>query len=158
MLEAQAISPRLSDIIRPSDVHLELRGASQPEVLSELVSSLALSSANSDSLVKVLQRRESMGSTGVGHGVAVPHCRTSLADRIRIVFGRHPPGVQWCGADGEPVRFFFLLVAPPVEVSNAYLPVLGKVAGFVNSPENRRRLAEIQSPQEFLDLIASAGV
>jgi PTS system nitrogen regulatory IIA component len=158
MLEAQAVPSGLSDLIRPSDVHLELRGASQPEVLSELVRSLTLSSANSDALVEVLQRRESMGSTGVGHGVAVPHCRTSLADRIRIVFGRHPAGVPWCGADGEPVRFFFLLIAPPVEVSNAYLPVLGKVAGFVNSTDNRQRLAEIQSPPEFLDLIARASL
>jgi hypothetical protein len=62
MLEAQAIPTRPSDIIHTLDVHLELRGASQHEVLSELVSSLTLSAANSDALVKVLQRRESMGS------------------------------------------------------------------------------------------------
>jgi len=158
MLEAQEIPAKLSELIRPADVHLELLGVSQHDVLRELVSPLGLDAANSETLVRVLQRRESLGSTGVGHGVAVPHCRTPLVDRIRIVFGRQLQGVAWCGADGEPVRFFFLLVAPPVEVSNAYLPVLGKVAGFVNGRENRQCLAEIHSSQEFLDLIAAAGL
>jgi mannitol/fructose-specific phosphotransferase system IIA component len=107
MLEAQEIPAKLSELIRPADVHLELLGVSQHEVLRELVSPLGLDAANSETLVKVLQRRESMGSTGVGHGVAVPHCRTALVDRIRIVFGRQLQGVPWCGADGEPVLFFF---------------------------------------------------
>ena len=99
-----------------------------------------------------------MGSTGVGHGVAVPHARTPLLDRIHVVFGRQPQGVAWCGADGDPVRLFFLLAAPPAEVSNAYLPVLGKVAAFANTPDIRRRLDEIRSSQEFLGLLAEAGL
>jgi len=157
MLEAKAFPANLRDIVRPADVHLDLAGCSRHGVLRELVAPLALDPASSATLVKVLQRRESMGSTGVGHGVAVPHCRTHLVDRIHVAFGRQSQGVAWCGADGEPVRFFFLLVAPPVERSNNYLPVLGKVAAFANSPDTRRRLGQIRSPQEFLELIADSG-
>lgn len=158
MLEAKVLPSKLSEIVRSADVHLDLAGNSQHDVLRELVAPLALDPASSEALVKVLQRRESMGSTGVGHGVAVPHCRTQLVDRIHVVFGRQPQGVAWCGADGEPVRFFFLLVAPPVEVSNAYLPVLGKVSAFANNPDTRRRLGEIHSPLEFLELISESGL
>jgi len=153
MLEAQEIPAKLSELIRPADVHLELLGVSQHDVLRELVSPLGLDAANSETLVKVLQRRESMGSTGVGHGVAVPHCRTPLVDRIRIVFGRQLQGVAWCGADGEPVRFFFLLVAPPVVVSNAYLPVLGKIAQFSKEADVPERLLKIREPREFMQLL-----
>jgi len=89
MLEAKAVPTKLSDIIGPADVHLDLTSTS----------------------------------------------RTPLLDRIHVVFGRQPQGVAWCGADGDPVRLFFLLAAPPAEVSN-----------------------EIRSSQEFLGLLAEAGL
>jgi mannitol/fructose-specific phosphotransferase system IIA component (Ntr-type) len=158
MLGAKETPARLSDVIRVADVHLDLAGDSQAGVLRELVASLDLSGQDAATAVRLLQRRESMGSTGVGHGVAVPHCRTSLVDRLHVMFGRQPRGVAWCGADGEPVRFVFLLVAPPAEVSNDYLPMLGKVARFANDPETRRRLGEIRTTEEFLRLIADAGL
>ena len=158
MLGAKETPARFCDVVRETDVHLHLVSDSQPDVLRELVASLGLGAEDCASVLKIVQRRESMGSTGVGHGVAVPHCRTPLVDRLHVVFGRQPLGVAWCGADGEPVRFFFLLVAPPPEVSNDYLPMLGKVARFANDPDTRRRLGEIRTREEFFQLIAAAGL
>jgi mannitol/fructose-specific phosphotransferase system IIA component (Ntr-type) len=158
MLGAKETPVRLGDVIREADIHLDLAGDSEPDVLGELVAALGLSPEDSASVLRVVQRRESMGSTGIGHGVAVPHCRTPLVDRLHVVFGRQARGVGWCGADAEPVRFIFLLVAPPVEVSNDYLPMLGKVARFANDPEARRRLGEISTREKFFQLIAGTGL
>ena len=92
-------------------------------------------------------------SKGIGKGIAIPHCRSLVVNRLRLAYGRKPGGVDFKAIDGDPVYNFFLIVAPPLEVSNQYLPVLGKIAQFAKDPDVPARLAEIQSPQEFLDLL-----
>ena len=58
----------------------------------------------------------------------------------------------------QPAKFFFLIVAPPLEVSNQYLPVLGKIAQFAKEEDVPRRLLEISTPDEFLQLIEEKGL
>nr|MBA2687032.1 PTS sugar transporter subunit IIA [Gemmatimonadaceae bacterium] len=60
--------------------------------------------------------------------------------------------------DEKPVNFFFLIVAPPLEVSNQYLPVLGKIAQFSKEPDVPDRLFKLQSPAEFMELLKEKGV
>ncbi len=55
--------------------------------------------------------------------------------------------------DGQPVHNFFLIVAPPLEVSNQYLPVLGKIAQFAKDPDVPEHLLDLGSPEAFLDLL-----
>jgi mannitol/fructose-specific phosphotransferase system IIA component (Ntr-type) len=55
--------------------------------------------------------------------------------------------------DGAPVQNFFLIVAPPLEVSNQYLPVLGKIAGFAKDPDVPARLAGLGEASDFLALL-----
>jgi mannitol/fructose-specific phosphotransferase system IIA component (Ntr-type) len=90
--------------------------------------------------------------------VAIPHSRTQLVDRLRIVFGRRLGGIEWNAMDGQPVSFVFLLVAPPVEVSNDYLPVLGRVAQLMHDPEVPARLARALAPAEVLQLLDEKSV
>jgi len=77
----------LSDFVRESDIHLQLAGVTKDDVLASLVDSLGLAAADAAFVLRVLQRREHLGSTGIGRGVAIPHCRTAVVDRLRIVFG-----------------------------------------------------------------------
>jgi mannitol/fructose-specific phosphotransferase system IIA component (Ntr-type) len=148
----------LRDFLRESDVHLELAGTSKRDVLAELVGSLGLLPEQSALLLKVLERRESLGTTGIGRGVAIPHCRTQLVDRLRVVFGRRTGGVEWEAMDHQPVSFVFLLAAPPVEASNDYLPVLGRVAQLMQDPEVPGRLGMVQTPAQFLQLIGEKSL
>ena len=60
--------------------------------------------------------------------------------------------------DEKPVNFFFLIVAPPLEVSNQYLPVLGKIAQFSKEPDVPGRLMELTEPKQFLALLEEKGV
>lgn len=156
MIDTKEKSVRLGDFLHTEDVHLNLHGATQFEVMRELASSLGLDAERCSALLKGLQRRESMESTALGHGVAVPHCRSSTLPRLRVAFGRPQQPVPWGAADGEPVRYVFLLAAP--HVSPEYLPILAKIAHLVNNPDFRRRLAELQSADEFFQLPAEAGV
>lgn len=148
----------LRDFLSESDVYLSLQGTDKRTILAELVGHLGLSPDNALVMLKVLERRENLGSTGIGGGVAIPHCRTQLVPRLRVLFGRIPEGIPWEATDGKPVYWIFLLAAPPVEVSNDYLPVLGRVAQLMKDSDMPVRLAGITSPDALMALLHDRGV
>jgi mannitol/fructose-specific phosphotransferase system IIA component (Ntr-type) len=113
---------------------------------------------SSGTLLRVLQRRENLGSTGVGRGIAIPHCRSLVVSRLRLAYGRLPAGANFQAIDSRPVFHFFLIVAPPLEISNQYLPVLGRIAQFAKEPDVPERLAALKSPDDFFRLLEEKGV
>jgi len=144
---------KLRDFFTADAVSLDLKSDSKDDLLKELVRLLKLDEKSESILFKTLKRRENLGSTGIGKGIAIPHCRSLVANRLRLAYGRKPQGVDFNAIDGEAVHHFFLIVAPPLEVSNQYLPVLGKIAQFAKDPEVPARLLEIETPAEFLALL-----
>jgi nitrogen PTS system EIIA component len=143
----------LRDFFDRDAVELQLESETKDEILKELVRLLHLDEKSEGILFKMLKRRENLGSTGIGHGIAIPHCRSLVVSRLRLAFGRKPEGVDYKAIDDQPVRNFFLIVAPPLEVSNQYLPVLGKIAQFAKDPDVPGRLNELDSPDDFLALL-----
>lgn len=139
-------------------VALDLQGETKDEILKELISLLALDEKSESILFKMLKRRENLGSTGIGRGIAIPHCRSLVVNRLRIAFGRKPGGIEYDAIDDEPVEHFFLIVAPPLEVSNQYLPVLGKIAQFSKEPDVPKRLSEMQASSDFLALLEEKSI
>jgi nitrogen PTS system EIIA component len=135
-------------------IDLDLKGETKDEILKEMIAVLGLDEKSESILYKMLKRRENLGSTGIGKSIAIPHCRSLVVNRLRVAFGRKPGGVDFKAIDEQPVRNIFLIVAPPLEVSNQYLPVLGKIAQFSRDPDVASRLEQIETPQEFLDLLA----
>lgn len=135
-------------------VSLDVKGESKDDILRELIALLGLDEKSEGILFKMLKRRENLGSTGIGRGIAIPHCRSLVVNKLRVAFGRKPAGVEYNAIDNQPVHYFFLIVAPPLEVSNQYLPVLGKLAQFAKDPEITGRLAALKTPDEFLALLA----
>jgi mannitol/fructose-specific phosphotransferase system IIA component (Ntr-type) len=85
--------------------------------------------------------------------VAVPHCRSLAVNRIRLAFGRHVTGVDFAAIDQRTVHSVFLIAAPAAEVSNQYLPVLGKIAQLAKDLEVPDRLRQLTSVEEFLRLL-----
>lgn len=140
----------LREFMDPSAIQLELRGESKDAILRELIGLLGLDEKSEGILFKMLKRRENLGSTGIGKGIAIPHCRSLVVDKLRLAFGRKPGGIEYNAIDGDRVQYFFLIVAPPIEVSNQYLPVLGKLAQFAKDPENLKKLGEVKTPEELL--------
>ena len=144
---------RLREFFAADAIRLNLEGSSKDELLKELISLLSLDEKAEGMLFKMLKRRENLGSTGIGQGIAIPHCRSLVVSRLRVVFGRKPEGVDFKAIDDKPVYNFFLIVAPPMEVSNQYLPVLGKIAQFAKEPEVPDKLGRLETPDDFLSLL-----
>ena len=149
---------KLIEFLSPDEVSLEIEAGTKDEALRELVGLLGLDHGSEETLFKLLRKRENLGSTGIGRHVAIPHCRSLVVDRLRVAYGRTSEGLDFDAIDGKPVHHIFLIVAPPVEISNQYLPVLGKIAQFCKEPGNLSRLDGVKTADEFFEAIErSAG-
>ena len=139
---------QLREFFSDDAVNLALSGTTKDEILKELIALLNVGE-KADVLYKMLKRRENLGSTGIGRGIAIPHCRSLVVNRLRVAFGRKSEGVAFQAIDDKPAHFFFLIVAPPLEVSNQYLPVLGKIAQFAKEDDVPKRLQELEGEAEL---------
>lgn len=148
----------LRDFFSTDTIKLQLEADTKDGVLKELIGLLALDEKSEGILFKMLKRRENLGSTGIGRGIAIPHCRSLVVNRLRVAFGRKPEGLDFKAIDEKPVRYIFLIVAPPLEVSNQYLPVLGKIAQFGKDRDVPAELEQLEKPADFISLLESKGV
>jgi len=147
----------LREFFSPDAISLDLQATEKDGILKELIGLLKLDEKSDAMLYKMLKRRENLGSTGIGRGIAIPHCRSLVVQRLRVAYGRKRDGVDFKAIDDKPVHNFFLIVAPPLEVSNQYLPVLGKIAQFAKETDVPDRLTKLQTPEEFLGLLDQKG-
>jgi mannitol/fructose-specific phosphotransferase system IIA component (Ntr-type) len=148
----------LREFFSEEAIKLELEGTAKDDVLKELIGLLGLDEKSEGMLFKMLKRRENLGSTGIGRGIAIPHCRSLVVNKLRVAFGRKGAGLDFKAIDEKPVNFFFLIVAPPLEVSNQYLPVLGKIAQFSKEPDVPEKLFALTEPSQFMKLLEEKGV
>src|SRR5258708_30433515 len=143
----------LREFFSEDAIKLELEGETKDDILKELISLLKIDDKSEGMLYKMRKRRENLGSTGIGRGIAIPHCRSLVVSKLRVAFGRKSAGVDFKAIDDKPVFFFFLIVAPPLEVSNQYLPVLGKIAQFSKEADVPARLLKLKQPPELIQLL-----
>ncbi|MDX1675945.1 MAG: PTS sugar transporter subunit IIA, partial [Longimicrobiales bacterium] len=92
-------------------VDLDLEGETKDEILKELIALLELDEKSEGILFKMLKRRENLGSTGIGRGIAITHCRSLVVNRLRISFGRKKDWIDFNAIDDQPVNHLFLIVA-----------------------------------------------
>ncbi len=145
---------RLSDFISKRLIGLSLQAKGKKETLEELAALLAGQRIipNREKLVSVLMERESLGSTGVGNGIAIPHAKTDLAKKIIIAFGKSDKGIEFDSLDKKPVYLVFLIIAPE-EAHETYLRVLARISRLLHEERIREGLRNAQSPRQVVNLI-----
>jgi PTS system nitrogen regulatory IIA component len=132
---------RITEYMTKADILPELQATSREDVLREMVEHLSGTDKIKDAngLVQILLDREMLGSTGIGHSVAIPHGRLAGLKEILLVFGRSEKGVEFEAQDGKPVKLFFLLVAPE-DSAGLHLKALARISRVLKSPECRTAL------------------
>lgn len=137
----------------------ELKGTTQEAVFNELLDQLKQHQVmnNPKLLLETLKKRETLGSTGLGKQVAIPHCRTLTVSETIVIVGHSSRGVDWQAMDKKPVHLIFLIIAPPQEKQNIYLPVLGKICEIVRENKLRKNLIKAKKYQDFIALIGDAA-
>jgi len=128
---------------------------SKAELLDQMIEPLLEHEVikNKNIILETLKKRESLGSTGIGRGVAIPHCRTLSVSEVKIVIGLSAAGVNYEASDDKPVHLFFLIVAPPQESANVYLPILGKFVEMLRNDMIRNALIESSSYENFMEIL-----
>lgn len=152
MSAAESIAAGLLDVTRPGLVFPDLDGADASSVLAGLSRRLAAELPGGTSALEIARRfaeREALGSTALGRGLAVPHCKLAGIDRPWLAVGVHPRGVDFGAPDGEPVRVFLAVVSPPATPA-AHLKVLAAISRWARDPANVAALAGAATVEEAL--------
>lgn len=144
---------KLSDLVTADLINLNLASTTRDGVLEELVKLLRLRPPARRALLKTLIVREELGSTAVGPGVAIPHCRSLVVSKVRVAVGRSTKGVNFNSMDRKRTYLFFLIVAPPIGDPGDYLIALGTVAQAARAISKERRFKSVKGPAQFIKMI-----
>lgn len=120
-------------------------------IIEELVSLLEVGNriGNRNKLLIDFINRERKATTGIGHGVAVPHVRSMQAKDFMIAFARSTEGYDFGSLDANPTHLFFIMAAPPYD-DNLYLKVFKSLAEMLQYESFREELMSLQSPGELI--------
>ena len=148
----------LSDILDPKLVVLDLREQTAAEAILEIVERLRDHGLVEDfyKLADAVMEREGRTSTNTGEGVAFPHARTDLVDRLVLGIGRSKKGIPF-GFSSEPVHLIFLVGVPQRMVTD-YLVCLGALARVVKDKGRRDALMAVTTGEEFVELMREASL
>jgi len=120
-------------------------------VLAELCDLLDSSgrTGNKSKLMTDLVNRERKSSTAIGKGVAIPHVRTMQAKELILGFARSSEGIDFEAPDGEPVKLFFAMVAPPYD-DQLYLKIYKEIGSLILAPDSKQKLLDAQNEHEII--------
>src|SRR5438045_9774788 len=104
-----------------------------------------------DSILASLKQREETMSTGIGFGIAIPHCSSDRIDDVVAAFGRSTTGIEFDALDNAPVKFVVLFIVPKNQFQT-HLRTLASIAKFLNDRSTREKLAGAKSTEEILSI------
>lgn len=147
----------LTDLLSVDRIKIPLEGDSKEDLLRELVSIVSHADGirDAESVLDAVRERESILSTGIGHGVAIPHGKSASVPELRMAAGRAAAPVDFDALDGQPVALFFLLVGPE-SAAGAHIKALSRISRLVRRDDVRERLIAARSADEFLRALKDA--
>ncbi len=147
----------ISELLSPECIQLEMSEKRKKRAITELTELLhgAGKVENSKALAGKIIEREAMASTGIGHGIAIPHCLTNLVDETVMAFGRSSTGIPFDSADNKPAQLIFLLAGPQAATAE-HLKLLSKLSRLLTEKDFRSTLLEADGPEEVIGLFRQA--
>lgn len=145
---------KLTDILSPRAVTLDLKAHGKKEALEELCGLLGAAGKLPDqqAFLSTLLEREALGSTGIGQGVAIPHGKSRAVPAQAAALGLSRRGVEFESLDGEPVHILFLLAAPP-EAAGPHLKALARISRLLKDKLFRQAVRDAASVDEIIRII-----
>lgn len=143
----------LNELLGPESVLPALKATSKKQALQILAEKAALRTGLDErDIFRILVAREKLGSTGVGHGVAIPHGKLAALDRIHGILARASTPIEFEAVDEQPVDLIFLLLAPE-DAGAEHLKVLAKVARVMREPDRLERIRAAAGARGILNAL-----
>ncbi|MFP5448955.1 MAG: PTS IIA-like nitrogen-regulatory protein PtsN [Caulobacterales bacterium 32-67-6] len=144
---------QIGDILDRGAIALRVSATDKRQILAHLAELAARNfDLEASAVLDALAEREQAGSTGIGHGVAVPHARIEGLDRIRGVFLRVEQPVAFESIDDQPADLIFALLAPP-EAGTEHLRALARVSRMLRNADLREHLRQARTPDALHALL-----
>lgn len=146
----------LTELLTPDRIRVPLAAVDKTGVLRELTQLLAeRAGADPEPLLAAVLEREQVLSTGIGHGIAIPHAKSSRVTDLSLVCGKSASGIPFEALDGEPVRLFFLLIGPE-SAAGLHVKALSRIARLVRKESVREALLAAESGEAFHQVLVEA--
>ncbi|HTM01744.1 MAG TPA: PTS sugar transporter subunit IIA [Candidatus Omnitrophota bacterium] len=142
---APITAPPAVELHLRSDLFIsDLRTRKKASVLEEIAGALAAAKVARapEAILDALRRREALGSTGLGKGIAVPHARSTMVSERALLVARSSKGIEFDAVDGQPVHLCFLIVAPPLERDPIYLKLVAEIVRATRLARTRQKLID----------------
>ncbi len=144
------------EMLNKDAISIDLEADAKESVLQELVGLLVSSGSvrkeDKADILKKVRERETLGSTGIGKGIAIPHAKCAKLKKMGAAFGISTAGLNFKSLDGEPTHIFFLLVTPG-ETPGPHLKALAKISRLLDDKFIRDKLRAASSAKEVLRII-----
>ena len=147
---------QLASLVRPELVFPHLVAANREEILRTLADriSTALGWGSAQDLYLQLAEREALGSTALGQGVAIPHCKLARLSHPLVALGVAPEGVEFGAADGQPVQVFLVVASPPRSPAE-HLQALAAISRWVRVEGRTRQVLDAPDAAALVSLLRS---
>jgi mannitol/fructose-specific phosphotransferase system IIA component (Ntr-type) len=143
----------LDNLLSAEQIVPEMKATERWPAIVELIDLLVglgkIKTADRESILASLKQREETMSTGIGFGIAIPHCSSDRIEEVVAAFGRSTNGIEFDALDNAPVKFVVLFIVPKNQFQT-HLRTLASIAKFLNDRATRDRLAEAKSADEIL--------
>jgi nitrogen PTS system EIIA component len=153
----------LGELTRPDLIFTDLPATDRQEALRALAGHVAERGlvTSGEDLFQKLWEREQLGSTGIGSGIAIPHCKLAGLKRGIVAVGligqgQAGQGVDFGAADGKPVQVLFLVVSPSNSPAE-HLQILAALSRWVRADGHAEKILSLRDPAAVYDLLQDQG-
>lgn len=150
----------LANLLSAEQIIPEMAATERWPAIVELIDLLVrlgkIKSPDRDPILASLKQREETMSTGIGFGIAIPHCSSDRIDNVVAAFGRSTSGIEFDALDNAPVKFVVLFIVPKNQFQT-HLRTLASIAKFLNDRSTRDKLASAKSTQEILSIFQDSA-
>jgi len=144
----------LKKLLSEDTIILNLKGTTKEEIIEEMIDLLVVRGRIRDrdaALTAVLEREQKM-STGMQHGIAIPHGKTDSVDKLVTALALKKEGVDFASMDGKPSTIFVMTISS-ISRTGPHIQFLSEISQILNDPEKRERILQSQTPSEVLDVL-----
>ncbi len=146
----------LSKVIKRETIKLDMEATTKEEVIKELTELLYKVNAisNKENFLKDVFYRESIGTTGIGNGIAIPHGKSKFVNKTSLAIGRTKSAIEWESLDEQPVHFIILFAVTEEDKNSTHIKILARVASNLGDDDVCANLLKAKSPEEILDIFS----
>lgn len=147
---------KVSNLLTRDMILVDLNSANRDDALREIVGFLKKRRKviKEKELLDKLKKREELGSTAIGNGVAIPHCKSKTIDEAAVLLAISRDGIPFDAMDGKPAHLFFLVVSPP-ENPSLNLQILAAIAHLVRKSKHLiQKIKEASNIGEIMEIIS----